>query len=119
MELRDGNGHPAANVPVEWSATVGTILPTARVTDSLGRASAAWTMGSTPGKYAATASVARGMSVEFEAWIDKPPPSSLFALATETYEGSGQAVHPDHVTLPTRWAIYPMKTAGNRATSAV
>jgi hypothetical protein len=105
VELRDGNGHPAANVPVEWSAMVGTILPTARVTDSLGRASAAWTMGSTPGKYAATASVTRGVSVEFEAWIDKPPPSSLFALMTETYEGSGQAVHPDHVTLPTRWAI--------------
>lgn len=105
VQLSDGSGQPVAYAPVEWSATVGTILPTALVTDSLGRASAEWTMGATPGKYTAAARISRSVSVDFEAWIDRPPPSSLFALTTETYEGSGQAVHPDHITLPAPWAI--------------
>jgi hypothetical protein len=105
VELRDGNGHPVARAPVEWSATVGAILPAALTTDSLGRASAEWTMGPTPGRYVATVKISRGTSVEFEAWIDRPPPASLFALTTETYEGSGQAVHPDHVSLPMSWPI--------------
>jgi hypothetical protein len=105
VELRDGNGQPVARARVEWSATVGTIFPTALVTDSLGRASAEWTMGATPGKYTAAARISRNTSVEFEAWIDKSPPGSLLALTAETYEGSGQAVHPDHLTLPAPWAI--------------
>jgi len=105
VEIRDGSGQPVARVPVEWSATTGTSLPMARVTDSLGRASAEWTIGATPGKYTATATIGRGASVEFAAWVDSPPPSSLSALTVESYDGSGQTVHPHHVTLPAPVAI--------------
>jgi plastocyanin len=64
------NGSPASGVTVNWStADGGSLSPSSDQTDADGLSTGVWTLGSTPGSQAATASVtsATGSPVTFTA----------------------------------------------------
>jgi hypothetical protein len=105
VELRDDAGRPIAAASVTWSATGGTITPSAPVTDQAGRAAARWELGAVPGRYTAAATTTHAAPARFTALAVRPAANSLLALRLDTYDGSGQAVHPDHVALPASWSL--------------
>lgn len=107
VKLLDGRGQPIIGEPVEWDATNGTVTPITPTTDASGRAAAQWKLGETSGRDTAFARTARSMTVQFAASADssaeEPVDAGLIPLEVETYDGSDQAVHPDHIVLPESW----------------
>lgn len=109
------DGTPRPNVVVAWTATTGTIAPPIVRTDSLGFARATWILGARGGAYRAWARAEGRGPVTFTALVDPTTPNepvALTAVTLHTYEGSGQAVHPDQAlvdpgspltTAATRW----------------
>jgi hypothetical protein len=75
---------PIAGVPVAWQVVEGggSVEPAAGTTDAGGRASARWTLGSSPGNNRLAASVSGAGSVTFQATATTGAPSVL-AIATQ------------------------------------
>src|SRR5690349_3453967 len=94
----DADGRPVRRVEVRWTVTSGEVTPNVSATDANGQARAVWRLGTESGAQRASASADGLEPVEFVAFVD---PSALAdeiplrALDLETYEGSGQVVHPD------------------------
>jgi len=57
-EVRDSFANPVPGVPVTWTVTDGSILPTPDTTDASGRVAATWTLGLTQATPTATATTA-------------------------------------------------------------
>jgi len=111
VQLRAASGKPLAHVAVSWTTTQGTIIPVVSQTDATGTATAVWVLGGEVGAQGASASApgvraAARFSARAEALVEPPPAASqLRVLTLTTYEGSGQAVHPDVITTPQGWSV--------------
>ena len=94
----DADGRPVRRMDVRWTATAGEVLPAISTTDANGVAKAVWRLGTATGAQRATA-IADGLApIEFTAIVDPnavPDRIALRAIGLETYDGSGQVVHPD------------------------
>lgn len=95
-------GAPVAGVEVRWSAEVnGVVDRETSVTDAAGRAQAWFTLGHDEGVAAATARTELDSApFIFEARPGHPgelPYGEIRMLELETFDGSGQTVHPDHL----------------------
>lgn len=107
VSLRDESGHAVAGVAVTWSAAGGGAIRVEQPrTDSSGRQIAWWTFGSRDEPQLATADMAAGQRVSFRGRIRRAPelPTGVLTpLSFDTFDGSGQVVHPDVVGLPFAW----------------
>ena len=102
-QLRDASQRPLVGVHVTWSPQPGVadvIVPVSAVTDANGDASARWQLDETPGTHTITVAADGGAAAEASAFADPSPPSQVEPLSLVTYDGSGQAVHPDFVRVP-------------------
>jgi hypothetical protein len=100
--LVDANDRPIPGAEVRWSASAGEVTPSISTTDGNGNAVATWRLGGASGVQRATAGADGLEPIEFLAFVDPdavPDRLPLRAMRLATYDGSGQAVHPD-VTLP-------------------
>ena len=104
---RDGSGNAAAGVRVSWLADDGgTVAPTESITDATGRATATWTLGTSRTAHRARAVAAGYGEVRFTATSPAEielPLDVIVPLTLETYERSGQTVHPDFVATGPEW----------------
>ncbi|HET7549718.1 MAG TPA: hypothetical protein VFK04_00405 [Gemmatimonadaceae bacterium] len=103
VKLVDGRGRPVRGEPVEWGATNGVVTPVEEFTNDRGLATARWKVGDRIGRDTAFARSGTNALVQFAAQVDEAATDGVIALDVETYDGSGQAVHPDHVWLPAGW----------------
>lgn len=103
VKVVDGRGRPVRGVPVEWGATNGVVTPIEEVTSDKGLVTARWKVGDRVGLDTAFARSGTSALVQFAAQVDEAATDGVIALDVETYDGSGQAVHPDHVWLPAGW----------------
>lgn len=103
VKVVDRQGRPVRGQAVEWGATNGVVTPVQEVTDDRGLATARWKVGEVAGLDTAFAKGAGSMLVQFAALVDESATDGVIALDVETYDGSGQAVHPDHAWLPPDW----------------
>lgn len=104
---RDGSGRAVSGVHIVWLADDGgTVAPTESITDATGRTAAAWTLGTSRTAHRARA-IAIGYTVaQFTATspAEKELPLDVIVpLTLETYEHSGQTVHPDVVATGRAW----------------
>ena len=111
-----GDGRPVEGAEVRWRAMAGEVTPPTSVSDGNGDARATWRVGSTSGVQRVMAEVDGTDAIEFVAFVDPaalPERLPLSAIPLATYDGSGQAVHPDVLAAPfglderTRLAITP------------
>jgi hypothetical protein len=105
-QLRDGSQRPIAGVRVTWSAQPGAtdvIVPASEMTDASGEVSARWRLDETTGDHTVLVTAAVGATAKVTAVAEEPPVSQITALPLVTYEGSGQAVHPDFARVPAEW----------------
>jgi hypothetical protein len=103
VKVVDRRGRPVEGELVEWGATNGVVTPIEAVTNDRGLATARWKVGEVAGLDTAFAKSARSMQVQFAALVDESVTDGVIALDVDTYDGSGQAVHPDHLWLPSEW----------------
>ena len=103
VKMVDGRGRPVRGERVEWGATNGVVTPIEEVTNDKGLSTARWKVGDRAGRDTAFAKSVKSATVQFAAQVDESAKEGVIALAVETYDGSGQAVHPDHVWLPAGW----------------
>lgn len=105
--VRDAAGRPIPGTTVSWSAEDGgSVSPATSTTDASGHATATWVLGVTMGPQHAHASVGHAIVTSFAATAlagGDDPRFTPHALAVETWDGSGQTVHPDIVTMPAAW----------------
>lgn len=112
VELLDARQRPLSGVPVTWQAASGVsdvITPESPVTNHTGHARAHWQLDGTPGTHTLTVTTANGASVHASAWAYDRPVSNIHEMPVVTYDGSGQAVHPDYAHLPASWAGDPLR----------
>jgi hypothetical protein len=96
--LVDADGRPVRRVDVHWSATSGEVMPNVSATDANGEARAVWRLGTEAGPQRASASAEGLEPIQFVAFVAPdvlPDRIPLHAIGLETYDGSGQVVHPD------------------------
>ena len=101
--LVDADGRPVRRAEVHWSVTAGAVTPEVSTTDANGDAKTVWQLGTAGGVQRATATADGLDPVEFTAFVDanaRPERITLRAISLETYDASGQAVHPDVVWAP-------------------
>ena len=110
VQVRDGAGNPVASVAVSWviGSGGGSVTPTS-TTDAAGQASAAWTLGATPGANTVSAVVSGIGVVEFSATATAGAPARL-AVRTQP---SPSAV--SGVVLEQQPVIQLLDAAGNEA----
>ena len=112
VQLRDASQRPLVGVHVTWSAQSGAndvITPEAETTDGNGNASARWRLDGTAGTHTLVVTADGGATAHASAYADVMPVTNVHALSLVTYEGSGQAVHPDFVRLPSTWSGDPFR----------
>ena len=112
VALHDASQRPLAGVNVTWSIAPGAadvVVPVSAVTDGNGTASARWQLDASPGTHMLVVAADGGVAARANAFADPAPPSSITPLSLITYEGSGQAVHPDFVRLPATWSGDPYR----------
>ena len=106
LVVRDASGNPVADVHVTWIADDGgAIDPPENVTDADGLASATWVLGRGP-THRGHAVAAGFLTAEFTASTDVNavlPLDVILPLDLQTYERSGQTVHPDYVATGPEW----------------
>lgn len=96
--IRDRHGRPVRRAKVSWSADAGQITPVSTTTDEYGKVTAIWQLGTDAPVQRATVSANGVDSVAFVAYVDGnalPDRTALRVIDFETYDGSGQVVHPD------------------------
>jgi hypothetical protein len=105
--VRDDQGEPATGVRVSWIADDGgRIDPPESVTSSYGIAMATWTLGADRALHHGRALAPGYATVEFTATTPPDvelPLDVIQPLTLETYDGSGQSVHPDYVATGPEW----------------
>ena len=97
------DGQPAEGVRVEWHTDDGRLLPVDGETDALGEARARWQLGPIEGARTAEATLPGAEPAVFTAIAessDALPFDDLTPLVFQTYDGSGQVVHPDYAAAP-------------------
>lgn len=112
VELRDGRQRPMSGIAVTWMPQQtghDVVIPAALVTDQFGLARARWQLDTVPGPHSLTVTAATGESVSASAFANARPFSNVAELPLVTYDGSGQAVHPDFVRLPASWGGDPFR----------
>ncbi len=103
VTVLDADGQPAEGVRVEWHTDDGRLLPLDGETDALGQARALWHLGSVEGPRTAEATLPGAEPAVFTAIAessDALPFDDLTPLVFQTYDGSGQVVHPDYAATP-------------------
>ena len=106
VELRDASQRPLVGVQVTWQSGTGAgdvIVPEAATTDVNGDARARWRLDGTTGTHTLIVTADGGASARASAFADARPVTNVDALPIATYDGSGQAVHPDFVRVPIGW----------------
>jgi hypothetical protein len=107
--VEDAAGLPAAGVRVTWIAEDGgAVDPPLTFTNSEGKAAATWTLGPSSAPHRARAVAAGYGGAEFVAsakFDGELPLDVIEPLALDTYDGSGQTVHPDYVVPTAGWAL--------------
>jgi hypothetical protein len=91
VTVRLSDGRPVRGATVTWSPSAGTVSAPTSITDSLGRASVTWTLGSTPGGQTVTATAA-GFPVTFTANALQAPLAALVKIS-----GDGRYADPGEV----------------------
>lgn len=112
VQLLDAAQRPLVGVHVTWSAEGGAsdvITPESEITDASGYVRARWRLDATPGTHTLVVIADGGATAHASAYADAMPMSDVHSLPIVTYEGSGQAVHPDFVRLPTSWTGDPFR----------
>lgn len=93
VEVRDAYGNPVAGATVNFSSVSGggSLTPPVAVTDSLGRAQTAWTLGATLGAQQVDAALAAApaVTVSFTATAESGAPAALLLVS-----GNGQSGLP-------------------------
>ena len=96
-----------SDVHVAWIADDGgTIAPGESVTDATGRATATWTLGTSREAHRARATAVGYSIARFTATSPAEvelPLDVIVPLTLETYDHSGQTVHPDFVAMGPEW----------------
>lgn len=105
VTVRNSAGVPVPAVRVDWRARDrGFIWPSYSITDELGRAAAVWTFGpdTQNARVTATAQGFGAVTISRQSMPLKPLVLNEFRrLRLATYDGSGQTVHPDFVSVST------------------
>jgi hypothetical protein len=99
----DADGRPAEGVAIAWHTNDGRVVPINATTDGGGRARARWALGEAEGTRTAQATLEGADPAVFTAIAesrDALPFDQPTVLAFETYDGSGQVVHPDYALAP-------------------
>lgn len=99
----DDDGQPLAGAGVRWRPSSGDVTPPMSVSDVDGDARAIWRVGPESGVQRVLAEADGLEAIEFVAFVDPgtlPDRLPLGPIALETYDGSGQAVHPDILAAP-------------------
>jgi hypothetical protein len=112
VELRDAAQRPLVGVHVTWSSESGAgdvIVPASQTTDANGVARARWQLDGTPGMHTLAVTADGGAVAHASAYADPGSAGNVQPLPILTYDGSGQAVHPDFVRLPSAWADGPFR----------
>jgi hypothetical protein len=112
VELRDAEQQPLVGVHVTWSAQTSSgdvITPESETTDENGNVRARWRLDATPGTHTLVVTADGGATAHASAFADAQPVTNVHALPIVTYDGSGQAVHPDFVRLPASWSGDPFR----------
>lgn len=106
VEVRDERGLPVSGALVTWSVEDGRVEPRESHTGRDGRAHTRWTLGSGGAAVRRARAVVAGLgdrAATFTARVAGAVPVPLDevrVLALDTYDGSGQTVHPDVVRGP-------------------
>jgi hypothetical protein len=105
--LTDVTGRPIAGARVVWSPTEGGDAdPAESITDNLGLARTEWTLGAQSGPQAINATTAQTARASFRAAATAPLAlGSIRRLPVNTFDGSGQVVHPDVARVPRAWTL--------------
>jgi hypothetical protein len=118
------DGMPVAGAVVRWTTPDGgSFSPSRATTDGHGVARTMWTLGTKVGAQQAHVTVddADDTPLGAIAEIGGMPMPEPVALVLSTPDGSGQTVHPDHVSMPSSWTFghqyllitpYPFGNAG-------
>jgi hypothetical protein len=104
--LRDASQRPLVGVSVTWQSESGAgdmLIPAATTTDASGIARARWQLDATTGTHTLLVMADGGATARASAYADARPVTNVDALPIQTYDGSGEAVHPDFVRLPSAW----------------
>jgi hypothetical protein len=112
VELRDASQRPLVGVHVMWMAETGAgdvILPESGTTDANGGARARWQLDATTGTHTLVVTADNGATARASAYADARPVTNVEPLPLVTYDGSGQAVHPDFARTPTAWNGNPFR----------
>ncbi|MDQ2767731.1 MAG: Ig-like domain-containing protein [Gemmatimonadota bacterium] len=112
VELRDGSQRPLVGVHVTWSAVNGAgdvISPQSQTTNANGDVQARWRLDATTGTHTLLATADGGATARARAYADARPVTNVNPMPVATYDGSGQAVHPDFVRLPSTWSGDPVR----------
>jgi len=112
VQLRDAAQRPLVGVHVTWSSESGggdVIVPESETTDANGNARARWRLDATTGTHTLLVTADGGATAHASAFADAAPVADVHPLSIVTYEGSGQAVHPDFVRLPASWSGDPFR----------
>lgn len=112
VELRDASQRPLVGVHVMWMAETGAgdvILPESGTTDANGGVRARWQLDATTGTHTLVVTADNGATARASAYADARPVTNVEPLPLVTYDGSGQAVHPDFARTPTAWNGNPFR----------
>jgi adhesin/invasin len=113
--LRDGGGNAVPGVAVSWviGSGGGSVTPTTSSTDAAGQATAAWTLGGTPGPNNTISAVVSGTGVvEFSATATAGAPARLSVLTQPSPNAVSGAV------LGQQPVIQLLDAGGNAATQS-
>lgn len=96
VRVEDQYGNPVAGAAVAWTTSGGgTVSGGAAITDSLGRASAAWTLGCGPGGQAAGVLIAGLASVDFVSTALEGAPALMVLVSGDAQAGPLSALLTD------------------------
>jgi hypothetical protein len=105
VRVHDRQGRPFAFTPIEWFADGGgSLIDASTRTDSAGNATAHWVIGSSDEPQRVRVRPVRGDEQSTRADILHAPAlanGKLQLLTLPTYDGSGEAVHPDVISTST------------------
>jgi hypothetical protein len=106
VQLRDASQRPLVGVHVTWSIESGAgdvVVPESQTTDANGNVRARWRLDAMAGAHALVVTANGGATARARAYADARPVTDVHPLSLVTYDGSGQAVHPDFARLPSSW----------------
>jgi hypothetical protein len=112
VQVLDASQRPLVGVHIAWTSQMGAgdvITPESETTDANGNVQARWRLDTSTGTHILVVTANGGVTAYASAFADAQPPTNVHALPVVTYEGSGQAVHPDFARLPSSWSGDPFR----------